>query len=121
MLCCNDLKAPEPSSCCDYTPGRVTGIRITEERQPARYEPKQRPSVVQQAAPLVPVKFLPEKPTQQPNGPSDELRTAANLGVSLDRLKEIKQYTAYLHRKHPQMKPSRLQRKVAEHFKIKLV
>lgn len=37
-----------------------------------------------------------------------------------EKLEAIKNYAVRLRKKHPHMKPLRLQRKVAEHFKIKL-
>lgn len=46
---------------------------------------------------------------------------AEKLGLTAERLQEIKEYTAALKAIFPHFKPDRLQRKVAQHFKIKLV
>lgn len=45
---------------------------------------------------------------------------AETLGLSPERLQEIKDYAIKLRRKFPQFKEDRLRRKVAEYFKIKL-
>jgi chromosomal replication initiation ATPase DnaA len=51
----------------------------------------------------------------------EESQKARRLGITINRLREIEAYTASLRKKHPHIKPDRLQKKVAEYFKIKLV
>ena len=50
---------------------------------------------------------------------TSEMKEAEKLGVSVEKLRAMKAYAQKLHRKHPKMKMDRLQRKVADHFKIK--
>ena len=52
---------------------------------------------------------------------SKPLTTTEGNIVPEELLEKMKAYAKELHRKHPQMKPKRLERKVAEYFKIKLV
>lgn len=47
--------------------------------------------------------------------------SAKTLGVSVEKFEEMQNYAAKLRKKFPSMKPERVSRKVAEHFKIKLV
>jgi len=49
-----------------------------------------------------------------------ELKAAEQLGVSLERFREIKAYAAKLHRKYPKWKAERIKRKTAAYFRIKL-
>ena len=49
------------------------------------------------------------------------LLTTDGREVPQDLVEKMKAYAKELRRKQPQMKPKRLERKVAEHFKIKLV
>ena len=46
--------------------------------------------------------------------------SAKKIGVTVERLLEMRSYTAKLKKQFPHMKESRIQRKVAEYFKIKL-
>ena len=47
---------------------------------------------------------------------------AIKLGeLPADKIAEIKEYALRLRRKFPHMKPARIQRKVAEYYKIKLI
>lgn len=46
--------------------------------------------------------------------------TAKKIGVTPDKLAAMRKYSAELKRKFPHMKTNRIQRKVAEQFKIKL-
>jgi hypothetical protein len=49
------------------------------------------------------------------------LCTVEGAEIPFDKLQAMKDYAKELRRRFPQMKPKRLERKVAEHFKIKLV
>jgi len=49
------------------------------------------------------------------------LLTTDGKEVPADKLKAMQDYTKLLRKKFPHMKESRVTRKVAEHFKIKLV
>ena len=49
-----------------------------------------------------------------------EIKAAEQLGVNLDRFREIKAYAAKLHRKYPKWKAERIKRKTAAYFRIKL-
>jgi|GEM_PF-5183303 len=40
--------------------------------------------------------------------------------IPAEKLREMQAYAVMLRKKHPSMKPKRLMRKVAEHFKIEL-
>jgi hypothetical protein len=53
-------------------------------------------------------------------GTPPELPALPLAGVSAEQLKAMQDYAKKLKRNAPGMKPARLQRKVAEHFKIKL-
>lgn len=46
--------------------------------------------------------------------------SAKKIGLSVERLLEMRNYTAKLKKQFPKMKEARIQRKVAEYFKIKL-
>lgn len=46
--------------------------------------------------------------------------TARKIGITPERLLEMREYTKMIKKKYPHMKPDRLQRKVAEYFKVKL-
>lgn len=53
--------------------------------------------------------------------PKPELeQTAETLGITPEKLKSMREYAAKLKKKFPRMKDNRIQRKVAEQFKIKL-
>lgn len=52
---------------------------------------------------------------------NEEAFRAAQVGMSVEQLRAVNAYTRELRIKFPHMKPDRLQRKVAEYFKIKLV
>jgi hypothetical protein len=54
------------------------------------------------------------------NNKDKEAAAAATLGLPIEKFKEIQDYTLAMRRKYPHMKPDRVRRKVAEHFKIKL-
>lgn len=45
---------------------------------------------------------------------------AKKIGVSVERLLQMREYAAKLKKQFPHMKENRIQRKVAEYFKIKL-
>jgi len=49
------------------------------------------------------------------------LLTTDGKEVPKELLKKMQDYARLLHKKFPHMKPDRVKRKVAEHFKIKLV
>ncbi|MVT11371.1 hypothetical protein [Chitinophaga tropicalis] len=76
--------------------------------------------------PSLPVQEIPSAPTAWPNWPKEAQPTitdqaaAERLGMNIERFKEIQCYTLELRKKYPHMKPTRIQRKVTEHFKIKL-
>lgn len=61
------------------------------------------------------------KPTVEKKPVVTDEQAAATLGLSMEKFKEIQAYTIQLRKKYPQMKPARIQRKVCEHFKIRLV
>jgi hypothetical protein len=61
---------------------------------------------------------------QRPNKIDAAMReqlAAERMGITVARLREINAYAGKLRKKFPHMAPSRLQRKVCEYFKIKLV
>lgn len=60
-------------------------------------------------------RFIPDAADENQNEAA-----AATLGLPVEKFKEIQAYTIQLRRKYPHMKPDRVRRKVAEHFKIKL-
>lgn len=47
--------------------------------------------------------------------------SAKSIGITPERLEKMQMYARELRIKFPHMKPARIQKKVAEHFKIKLV
>lgn len=47
--------------------------------------------------------------------------SAKSIGVTVEKLIEMRQYAAKLRKKFPHMKEDRIKKKVAEYFKIKLV
>lgn len=57
-------------------------------------------------------------PLPVPQAPQKELPIAT---IPPEKLKAMQEYAAKLRRNSPSMKPERLQRKVAEHFKVKLI
>ncbi|SFW16111.1 hypothetical protein [Chitinophaga sancti] len=61
----------------------------------------------------------PSNPNAVKSSITDE-QAAARLGMSFEKFKEIQSYTMQMRKKYPHMKPERIQRKVCEHFKIKL-
>jgi hypothetical protein len=48
-------------------------------------------------------------------------QSALKIGVTPERLQQMRDHAKYLRKKFPHMKPDRLKRKVAEYFKVKLV
>lgn len=66
--------------------------------------------------------FTGDQSSADSNNYSDEKpNTSSGLEhVPEQKIKEMQEYARKLRKKFPHMKPDRLQRKVAEHFKIKL-
>ena len=56
----------------------------------------------------------------KPVGTDAEQAEASRLGITVEKLIALKTYAARLHKKYPHKGKSWLQRKVCEHFKIKL-
>lgn len=47
-------------------------------------------------------------------------QSAKKLGMEPERLQEMREYAGKLKKQFPHMKPKRIERKVAEYFKVKL-
>jgi hypothetical protein len=49
-----------------------------------------------------------------------EQASADRMGITIERLRQLRAYAETLHKKYPHMSEERVQRKAAEYFKIKL-
>lgn len=82
-------------------------------------------SIVETLTPATSIKYIKEANSSKQFTPdaADEKKNeaaAAVLGLPVEKFKEVQAYALLMRKKYPHMKPDRVRRKVAEHFKIKL-